>query len=302
MIECPPAQDTVGMHVSGLRGSLEPTTDRKRQLHRKFVDYYSRSFGFARIKTVASILGAHALCILSVEMTRRGYRLRLIRFSTFFGAVLFADFAITVSLWLSGTGGPSKESQTNNEDRLEFSIVAFTFKKSVFDLFLFSLLRLLVCGFLLWKVENLMINELLINSEDYVINQLSDERLYSRRKQSLLVLIVILMLANTGYVVAKGGVILSDGSEHSFGRSSGPPLTYGICLITSSLFALIEVGLATVAFRHLNIGAFQKCVLGFSVNTNDKDAKYNGKDKEEKKQVPVSRVIGLAKPVRALTG
>ena len=28
--------------------------DRKRQLHRKFVDYYSRSFGFARITTVAS--------------------------------------------------------------------------------------------------------------------------------------------------------------------------------------------------------------------------------------------------------
>ena len=37
------------MHVSGLRGSLEPTRDRKRQLHQKFADYYSRSFGFARI-------------------------------------------------------------------------------------------------------------------------------------------------------------------------------------------------------------------------------------------------------------
>ena len=37
------------MCVSGRRGSLEPTIDRKRQLYRKFVDYYSRSFGFARI-------------------------------------------------------------------------------------------------------------------------------------------------------------------------------------------------------------------------------------------------------------
>ena len=37
------------MYVSGRRGSLEPTIDRKRQLYRKFVDYYSRSFGFARI-------------------------------------------------------------------------------------------------------------------------------------------------------------------------------------------------------------------------------------------------------------
>ena len=43
-----PAGDTVGMHVSGLRGSLEPTIDRKRQLYRKFADYYSRSFGFDR--------------------------------------------------------------------------------------------------------------------------------------------------------------------------------------------------------------------------------------------------------------
>ena len=49
MMECPPADHTIGMHVSGLRGSLEPTMDRKRQLHRKFADYYSRSFGFARI-------------------------------------------------------------------------------------------------------------------------------------------------------------------------------------------------------------------------------------------------------------
>ena len=44
-----PARDTIGMYVSGRRGSLEPTIDRKRQLYRKFVDYYSRSFGFARI-------------------------------------------------------------------------------------------------------------------------------------------------------------------------------------------------------------------------------------------------------------
>ena len=44
-----PAGRTIGMHVSGLRGSLEPTMDRKRQLHRKFADYYSRSFSFARI-------------------------------------------------------------------------------------------------------------------------------------------------------------------------------------------------------------------------------------------------------------
>ena len=45
----PAVPDTIGMHVSGLRGSLEPTMERKRQFHRKFVDYYSRSFGFARI-------------------------------------------------------------------------------------------------------------------------------------------------------------------------------------------------------------------------------------------------------------
>ena len=41
-----PARDTVGMHVSGLRGSLEHTMDRK------FADYYSRSFGFDRISNV----------------------------------------------------------------------------------------------------------------------------------------------------------------------------------------------------------------------------------------------------------
>ena len=39
-----PARDTVGMHVSGLRGSLEHTMDRKRQLDRKFAYYYSQSF------------------------------------------------------------------------------------------------------------------------------------------------------------------------------------------------------------------------------------------------------------------
>ena len=47
-----PARDTIGMYVSGRRGSLEPTMDRKRQLNRKFVDYYSRSFGFARIRVI----------------------------------------------------------------------------------------------------------------------------------------------------------------------------------------------------------------------------------------------------------
>ena len=56
MIEYRPAsqlaRDTVGMHVSGLRGSLEPTMDRKRERHRKFADYYSRSFGFARINNL----------------------------------------------------------------------------------------------------------------------------------------------------------------------------------------------------------------------------------------------------------
>ena len=36
-----PARDTVGMHVSGLRGSLEPTMDRKRHLDRKFADYFA---------------------------------------------------------------------------------------------------------------------------------------------------------------------------------------------------------------------------------------------------------------------
>ena len=38
-----PARDTIGMYVSGRRGSLEPTIDRKRQLYRKFVDYYSKA-------------------------------------------------------------------------------------------------------------------------------------------------------------------------------------------------------------------------------------------------------------------
>ena len=51
-----PAGDTIGIYVSGRRGSLEPTIDRKRQLYRKFADYYSRSFGFARI-THSSGLG-----------------------------------------------------------------------------------------------------------------------------------------------------------------------------------------------------------------------------------------------------
>jgi hypothetical protein len=72
-----------------------------------------------------------------VKMRRRACRLRLVRFSTCFGAVLFADFAITVSLWLSG--GPSKEPSPNVQ--LELSIVEFTFKTSVFDLLLFSLLN-----------------------------------------------------------------------------------------------------------------------------------------------------------------
>ena len=31
------------MYVSGRRGSLEPTIDRKRQLYRKFADYYSKA-------------------------------------------------------------------------------------------------------------------------------------------------------------------------------------------------------------------------------------------------------------------
>ena len=51
MMECrPTGRGHRRNAVSGLRGSLEPTIDRKRQLYRKFADYYSRSFGFARIK------------------------------------------------------------------------------------------------------------------------------------------------------------------------------------------------------------------------------------------------------------
>ena len=50
-----PARDTIGMYVSGRRGSLEPTIDRKRQLYRKFADYYSRSQSFARINNYFSV-------------------------------------------------------------------------------------------------------------------------------------------------------------------------------------------------------------------------------------------------------
>ena len=60
------------MYVSGRRGSLEPTIDRKRQLYRKFVDYYSRSFGFARISREA-LASLELLAIKCYYITNHEY-------------------------------------------------------------------------------------------------------------------------------------------------------------------------------------------------------------------------------------
>lgn len=202
---------------------------------------------------------------------------------------MFADFAVTVSLWLAG--GPDEDLRSRGQSQLKLSIVSFTFKTSVFDLVVFSLVKLFICAALLWKAEDFMLQGF---SHDRPF-----ERVYGKRKRIVLILALILMITNVGYVAAKAGVVLFYGEEKSFGQVTGRPLTYGVCLISASLFALIELGFSAMAFRYLNSVLFRNTLLNPSVSVNDEDMKVDGKDEDEKKKyrVPVYRVLGLAKPV-----
>ncbi|XP_062502331.1 ABC transporter B family member 1-like isoform X2 [Corticium candelabrum] len=225
-------------------------------------------------------------------MAERLYRLGIIRFSTIFGALLFVDFALTVSLWLSGS--PSEEAESKSEQQLQFSITSFTWTNSVFDLVLVSLAKLLLCAALLWNAENSILHELW-DDKPY-------ERPHARRTRLMLILILVCILINVVYVVAKDGVILSDDDGDIFGKD-GMPVTYGVCLITSSLFAVVELGFCVFMFKYLNSARFRIAAFALHLNTSKDDGsgKWSNEtekdsDEKEKYRVPVHRVLGLAKP------
>eukprot|EP00118_Oscarella_pearsei_P003549 m.14741 g.14741 ORF g.14741 m.14741 type:complete len:774 (+) comp25958_c0_seq1:25-2346(+) len=205
------------------------------------------------------------------------YSLPFLRFSLAFGLVFILDAIVISSLWLSG----GSSGHAGSSDTLEDSVIHYSFFFSAFDLAVLSILKVLLGLLLISRAESASLRAV---DSPY-------EPGHAKSRRLCLTLLTVLNFAVLCFVLVKGGLILGYAYEEKFG--SEEPLTYGVAVIASVVFSLIEVVLCIVAGKKMAESTLKTIMQPINA---DKEESGDGEGKKKKRKINLRRLLGLVGP------